>query len=142
MIESPKSIRSATSLNNGCLPVAGFCNLQAAAASQRQFQTKVATDGRRDRMQCLRACSHCGQDVRGRLSWHRRCDTVAVEGSGCLAGFNGDNRSAEVVQCHVTCLHDAKPACNASRRQPSPLSPSGKMGWVGQMKMGHQSHKK
>ena len=44
MIESPKSIRSATSLNNGCLPVAGFCNLQAAAASQRQFQTKVATD--------------------------------------------------------------------------------------------------
>ena len=44
MIESPKSIRFATSLNNGCLPVAGFCNLQAAAASQRQFQTKVAVD--------------------------------------------------------------------------------------------------
>ena len=44
MIESPKSIRFATSLNNGCLPVAGFCNLQAAAASQRQFQTKGATN--------------------------------------------------------------------------------------------------
>ena len=44
MAKSGKSIQFATSLNNGCLPVARFCNLQAANASQRQFQTKVATD--------------------------------------------------------------------------------------------------
>ena len=58
VIESGKSARFATSLNNGCLPVAGFYNLQAASASQRQFQTKVATDvvtSMSARMQTLRS---------------------------------------------------------------------------------------
>ena len=31
--------------------------------------------------QCLRACRHCGHNVRGLLAWHRRCDTAAVEAS-------------------------------------------------------------
>ena len=51
-----------TSLNDGCLPVAGFCNSQAAAASQRQFQTKVATD-------VVTAVSARMQSLRSRRPW-------------------------------------------------------------------------